>query len=295
MNAATDNKASGRELAGFALVDPGLMGLSLFRPLPRRGRNEARKRMFEMDTVHGGRKLRVVGAYTLGADDLSVLLAVMALAGLLGKTIEAAASETSRVDIVDGLESEGEVVEATHMRVRTTLYTLCHEAGLSVTGDAYDRISESLRRLRAVHYDDLGPVGGNSRRLRAGGKQNLLSAKAEEGTGEILVVINARFAAVLLGAQFIRVDLVESRHLGEMARLLHLRLSAMVRQGRGLTVPTDQLCEWVYGAPSTSDRERRRRREEVRQGMTELGAVAGWSVTENRRRMLVDVARQAGS
>ncbi len=291
MTAVSEAQTSGRELAGFAMIDPGLMGLNLFRPLPRKGRTEARKRMFEVETIHDGRKLRVAGAYTLGADDLSVLLAVLALAGLLGRPIEAAASEASRVAIIDGLESKGEVVEAKHVRLRTTLYALCHEAGVPTNGDTYERVTNSLWRMGMIGYADLGPVGSNSRSLRLSGSQRLLSASAHDATGEVTVVVNARFAAVLLGAHFVRVDLSESRDLGEMARLLHLRLSVMVRQGKALTVPTDQLCEWVYGSPATSDRERRRRREEVRHGIVELGAVDGWNLTENRRRMMVDVTR----
>lgn len=61
-------------------------------------------------------------------------------------------------------------------------------------------------RMRAVHYNDLGPVGSNSRRLSATGKQNLITIRAREDTGEIVVVINARFAAVMLGPPFGRVD-----------------------------------------------------------------------------------------
>lgn len=294
VNAATDSKAdarAGRELAGFAMVDPGLMGLNLFRPLPRKGRTEARKRMFEVDTVHGGRRLRVVGPYTLGADDLSVLLAVLALAGLMGKTIEASASEVSRVEIVDGLKSEGEVVDAVHIRTRTTLYALCHEAGLATNGDTYTRVSEALMRMGMVGYADLGPVGKNARLMRVGGSQRLLSARSDEATGEVLVVVNARFAGVLLGSQFIRVDLGESRDLGEMARLLHLRLSVMVRQGNTLTVSTDQLGEWVYGAAPRTATQRTERRKEIRPALAELGALGGWDVTENRRRLMVNVTR----
>ena len=296
MNSVSDAMTmSGRELAEFALVDPGLMGLNLFRPLPRKGRTEARKRMFEVDTVHAGRKLRVVGPYTLGADDLSVLLAVLALSGLLGKTIETSTSEVSRVDIIDGLESKGEVEESVHVRTRTTVYALCREAGVPTNGDTYARVTEALWRMAAMSYADLGPVGKNVRMMRVSGSQRLLSARTDEATGEVLVVVNARFAGVLLGAQFIKVDLAESRDLGEMARLLHLRLSVMVRQGKALTVPTDQLCEWVYGSEATSGRARLDRRKEVRQGMSELGALSGWSVVENRRRLLVDVGRQVKS
>lgn len=290
MNATTEPKAA-PELTEFAMVDPGLMGLNLFRPLPRKGRTEARKRMFEVDVVHDGRKLRVAGPYTLGADDLSVLLAVLALAGLLGKTIEASASEASRVAIVDGLESKGEVVEAVHIRTRTTLYAICREAGLSVNGDAYGRVSESLWRMAAMSYADFGAVNANARRMRASGSQRLLSASMEEGSGEVSIVINARFAAVVLGAHFVRVDLAESRDLGEMARLLHLRLSVMVRPGNSLMVTTDQLGEWLYGVPPASSTQRTERRKEVRPALAELGAVSGWEVVENRRRLMVAVTR----
>lgn len=107
MATTRNDDAPGLALADFAIVDPGIMGLNLFRPLPLRGREAARKRMFEVDTVHDGRKLRVAGAYTLRADDLAILLAVLALAGLAGKKIEVGVAESMRIDIVDGLESTG--------------------------------------------------------------------------------------------------------------------------------------------------------------------------------------------
>ncbi len=279
----------------FAMVDPGLMGMSLFRPLPRRDREAARKRMFELDMVHDGRKLRVVGAYTLGADDLRTLLAILALAGLMGMKVEAALSESARVDIRDGLESSGDVLDAIHIRTTTTLYAICREAGISPGGDSYGRVIESLRRIRAVHYDDLGPVGANHRRLNASGKQNLLVARAREDTGEIVVVLNARFAGVLLGEQFVRVNLAEARDLGEMARLLHLRLSVMVRVHHSMTVGTDQLAAWVYGSDARTTREAQDRRKELRQGMAELGQLAGWAVSENRRRLLVAITRSTAT
>lgn len=286
-NDATEDGA----LTDFALIDPGIMGLNLFRPLPRKGRTEARKRMFEVNTQSDGRKLRVVGPYTLGADDLSVLLAVLALAGLLGNKIEAVVSETSRVDIVDGLESKGEVVEATHIRVRTTLYALCREAGLEANGQAYERINESLWRMSAMSYADFGPVTANARRMRVSGSQRLLSATTDEASGEVIVVINARFARFMLGPQFIRVDLGESRALGEMARLLHLCLSSMVRLGNDLTVTLDRLGEWMYGAEARTVRERQDRRKELRRGMSELAALQNWTVAENRRRAMFSIAR----
>ena len=104
---------------------------------------------------------------------------------------------------------------------------------------------QSLRRLRGVYYDDLGRVGENSRRLYATGRQNLLSVRAREDINEIVVVLNARFARVILGPRehHARIDLQESRSLGEMARLLHARLSVRMRAGERHFVRTDELVE----------------------------------------------------
>lgn len=289
----------GREVryakAEFARLDLGIMGLPIFRALPRRGREKARRRMFEVDTVHDGRKLRVVGAYTLGADDLSVLLAVLGLVGLEGKSIMAKHSQAARVDIVDGLESEGEVINSLHMRLRTTLYALCREAGIRASGDAYGRVSESLRRLRAVHYDDMGPVGSNSRRLYASGKQNLLAVTTREDTKEVEVVINARFASFVLGDQWGNVDLRESRRLGETARILHQRLSVMLRSGSTMRISIDRMVEWAYGDEKMTASTLRDRRHEIRRSLREeINILKGWSISEPKNGSVVTITRSAG-
>lgn len=211
------------EQTEFALVDPVIMGLNIFKPLPRKGRAAARKQMFEVQTAHQGRMLEIVGAYTLGADDLSVLLAILALSGLYGEQMEAKDSRTARVQIIDGLETEGQPADKVHLRITTTTYAVCREAGITPGKKAYERIASSLKRLRAVHYNDLGRVGDNAKSLTATAKQNLLSATAREDTKELTVVINALFTEVIMGSHWIKVDLRESRMLGEMARLLHLK------------------------------------------------------------------------
>ncbi|MDT7953056.1 MAG: replication protein C, IncQ-type [Acetobacteraceae bacterium] len=278
-------------LTRFALVDPALLGVALFRPLPKQHRSAARRQMVEVDTLFDGRKLRVVSPYTLGADDLSVMLAACGMAGLLGKALSASRSEAHRIAIVDGLESEGEVVEATHVRVRTSLYALVREAGLTNAGDAYRRVTESLMRLRGVYYADLGGEGDNARRLRAGGKQNLLGTDVDEGTGEIRIVLNARFAAAILGGHHIRIDLDETRQLSEQGRILHARLSVAIRVGAHLRVPVDRLAEWIYGGPPRSNQQTRDRRRYIREALAEIGGLADWAVAEEPRRKLVEVGR----
>lgn len=270
----------------YALVDTAIMGLPVFRPLPRRGREDARHRLLDLKTTHGGLHLRVASP-TMGADDLSVLLAICGLAGLDGKKLESAHSETHRLAIIDGLESHGDVVGADHLRVRTTVYAIVREAGLAHGGEAYRRVTESLFRLRGVYYADRGHEGANSRRLIAGGRQNLVGFDADEENGEIRVVLNARFAAAILGGkQHTRVDLVEHRVLSEAGRLLHLVGSVSVRPGGLWRIRLDALVERVYGEPATTDRQRRDRRVVVRAALTEIGGLADWSVDENGRRLV---------
>lgn len=287
------------EQTQFARADPGLMRLALFRPLPRKGREQARKKMFEITVQHEGRILKLVGAYTLGADDLSILLAIIALCavaasplpGSSAKKIKIGHSETARVDIKDGLESEGEVENAVHIRLRTTLNAICREAGIAVNKQAYVRVNQSLSRLRSTHYDDLGYVGQNSKSTHMSGKQNLLSAMTREDTKEISIVLNARFSQVIFGGHHIRIDLNQSRSLGEMARILHARLTALVRPTETRSYRIDELVEAVYGEPAESTRERLDRRVHVKEGLTELSKLEGWRIAENRFKSEIVVER----
>jgi hypothetical protein len=274
-------------LTEYALVDTALIGLPLFRPLPRRGRTAARGRLLDLTTTHGGVVLRV-SAPVLGADDLSVLLAVCALAGLVGKSLEAAYSEAHRVAILDGLETAGEDMEtAEHLRLRTTVYALVREAGLAHGGDAYRRVMESLWRLRGVYYADLGREGANARRMRSGGRQSLLGFEADEAADELRVVLNARFAAAIVGGgQHSRINLLEHRQLTEAGRLLHLIASVKVRPGGYWPVALDGLCERLYGEPPTSDRHRRDRRVVLRAALAEITGLTGWSAEEDRRALV---------
>lgn len=288
------------EQTEFALVDPVIMGLNIFKPLPRKGRAAARKQMFEVRTEHQGRMLEIVGAYTLGADDLSILLAILALSGLYGDKMEAKDSRTARVQIMDGLETEGEPSKKLHLRITTTTYALCREAGIAINKNAYDRVAQSLKRLRAVHYNDLGRIGDNARSLTATAKQNLLSATAREDTKELTVVINALFTEIIMGSHWIKVDLRESRVLGEMARLLHLKLSILLRVGGERQVNLDTMVRWVYGpdekdAPSEPMAGRgvrqRHRRAEVRQGLLEIAGLRNWRVVPARNGIAFVVER----
>ena len=303
----------------FAMVDPFLFGLSLFQPLPRRDRGKAREQRLEIRTKWEERKWRVVSPFILGSDDLMILLAVLGLCGLVGnkpkaavpddprgtaggvrpmalrgvsgETIVAAESEASRVHIEDELETRGVLKDHEHFKLRTTIYALSREAGLSPTGDAYERIKESLFRMATIIYADEGAVGSNARSMTINASQRLLSARIEEDTGSVMVVVNARFTSAMFNGQFIHLDMHELRGLSEMAWLLHLKLAVAIRSGSTKEISTDSFTESVYGSCASSERERLDRRATVRQGLRELGERAGWSISENNHRQLLTISR----
>lgn len=287
----TDGMASPREVTDFARVDPALLGLNLFRPLPRRGRTQARLSAFDMKVKHDGQVLRITGSYVLGSEDLAVLLAVLALAGLTGKKIMADRAETSRAIIVDELMSRGDAVRAVHLRVRTNFHAICREAGLEISGQAYDRVTESLWRMAAITYADLGPICANSERIHAGSSQRLLTFSANKATREVVVVINARFSAVVLGPPYEPIDLHESRALGEVGRLVHFTLCLLVRQASRFRIGFDKLTDRVYGGPAASETQAKDRRREVRAALKEIAKFPAWTITDDRRSGNVLAAR----
>ena len=271
-----DNKAK-RRRTHFAMVDPGFLHISLFRPLSKTERLTGRLHATEFEFQFGGRRLKVVTPYKLGADDLLVLLTICALGGLERKK-QNTSSPANRIAIVDGLESEGEVVECDHLRIRTRISEIIREAGLIDTGGAHKRASSCLERLAAVTYADLGSVSNNTNSVRMGGKQRLLWWETKPNTGELIVILNARFTNAILGGQFSRIDLNDARKLGESSLILLTRLSSYIRENTTWSVSEDRLAEWLYGdlTSSIEKTQRNERRKKVRKSLKGLEQQTRW-------------------
>ncbi len=283
-------------LTRYARMDPGIFSMAdvaLFSPMSKVNRSAARSQPIEIAPwVYDGRKLEIVSPCTLGADDLSVLLAVCALCGLMGKSLDAAHSEAHRFAIVNGLESEGEIVKEEHIRLRTTVYRVLTEAGLTDAGDAFRRVTRSLKRMSTVQYIDLGSADGSDKTIKAGGQQNLLSMCADEATGKLQIVLNARFTAAILKIPYSRINLDESRSLRESARLLHVRLSAVIEKDRALHIGLDTLAGWIYPpCPAPSREQAAERRKYVRAGLAGIVKLPGWKCTASQKRGNVWIRR----
>ena len=289
-------RSRGTTLTRYARMDPGIFSVAdvtLFLPMSKVNRSAARSQPMEIAPwVYKGRKLEIISPCTLCADDLSVLLAVCALCGLIGKSLEAAHSEAHRVAIVDGLESEGEIVKEEHVMLRTTVYRILTEAGLTDSGNAFQRVTRSLIRMSTVQYIDLGSVDGTDKIIKAGGQQNLLSMRADEATGRLQILLNARFTAAIFKIPYSRIDLDESRSLRESARLLHVRLSAVIGKNGELHVGLNKLARWIYApCPALSREQTTERRKYVRAGLAEIGKLRGWKCTSSQTRGNVLITR----
>lgn len=270
----------------FAMMDRGLLNAGLFRPLPRCGRPDLRSSEIEVTVVSGKRNLLVSSPSILGADDLRFLLALLALAAIQKRKINATDSDECHRDLIQGLATGGWYATSEYLKVEISRSGLCREADLKVSGAAYHRMNASLERLAAVICHDGGPVDESGRSSKARGcGERLLCLRRDERFGRMAVILNSRLSSAITEGGYVRIDLNESRSLGEMARLLHLRWCSIVREGETIKVGTDRLCDMIYGSEPESSAQRSRRKEEIRRGMSFLARLPGWSVIEHRRAM----------
>lgn len=277
-------------VTSFAAVDPPLTMLPLFRPLPRQGRTEARNHNVVAEKEFGGRRISVESTWTLGADDLSALLVVCALAGMDGKVIEPSKQKVLHDGVVTHLNSKGDATDVKHLRLVTTMDVMIREVGLEHRGDSYKQVRASLKRLARVTYTDYGPVGSNMQSMRATGSQNLLDVVTEEN--EVHIMLNAWLtAAIIPGGQFSRIDLNESRTLkGEAARILHFYLSSIVRAGQQRDMELDTIVDRLYDRAAKSQRQLLNRRGVARQALKEIGGLDNWTISIKRE--AVHITRQ---
>jgi hypothetical protein len=291
----------------------------MFKPLPRQGSLEARKRNYEGQKFKfRGRWWRINAGWTLGGDDLLVLLAICAFGCVIKARVDATQSESHRVALEDLLECKGRVINANHVLVEVTRYALLLAVGMADGGENYQFLKDSLKRLRTVHYTDHGAIDANTEEEKSGSDENLLGYKTNASTGEIQILLNARFAAAILGGEAskdkiwggprVKINLDESRAISHTARILHTRLSVASRSLKRDTdkgpfrIRLDTLAKWLYGddeppmkdvAPKGTDpkiiarltkkrlaKQRRYRREVVREVLIEINGQPSWQISE---------------
>lgn len=217
----------------------------------------------EIDDGRGG--LLIQAQYTLGPEELLLLLAVLALAGMVlhnGDRYEAVRSRartklprrTIRIRRAPNGDVEGEL----------SLNCLVAEMGLSETSKNRLRAMVSLARLAGVTCLDLGGPGRH-RDLSTGPR--LLTFRytpnPETKRRELEFSLSSRLTEAVIqksarDGDAVRVAMGEARQLSDGARILHTHLSAVVTQAHeGTVIALSDIAAWIYGPNPTSTHRKR--------------------------------------
>ena len=257
--------------ATYAKHDPATAIAGLFRPLRRGERREAK---LDISVTFNRATLRFIGFEPLGIDDEDVLLAVLAEAGLDGKTLDPSPSGPVGQALVQALKPTGTARSARRIMVTTTVYRIISNIGLTQSGGNYVQVKASLVRLANFQMVITTSDGST--------QENLL-AYMEHSDGTLRVAVNHALAAAILGQlQYVIISLQERRTLtSASAKALHSWLSATIRPGATQKSNLDKLANHVWGQ-STNNACARKRKQRLLASLQQIAQLPGWRVTRTR-------------
>jgi hypothetical protein len=271
----------------FALHDPAVcLAPNLFRSL-KRGQREQEK--LHVVYEREGNRIEFKGPEPLGADDLRVLQALVALAGFKGKPLKLNDTESEEAtQLARNLKPIDEATGESALVVRDTLNRIASEAGYNSPegGSAASRIRASIERLWAVSII----VQHGSRRM---GFRLVSQYASDDASGQLYVALNPRITAAVLGGQHTRIDLREVRALkSDAARLLHQRLSAVIDQGKSRCISLRKLASYVWHKEAEGAAVRQRK-VRLRKALDEIAATDGWTIEPDVKPDQVVISRKA--
>ena len=265
---------------GYAMIDrthtlcPGL-----FRSLS----NDDRKKRLDLRyKVSEDQFIEFKGPYMLGALELRVLQAIVAMAGPDGKLLsnDATASILGRELMRELFTPDAKLrrsKEKPHsLMVSGSLRGLLSELGMAVSGANIRTMRKSIETLFMV------TVFLEKDGVRAGSRL-LGSYASDEATGDLCVAINPLLAGAVLGhRQYTRIDLNEVRALKtDAAHLLHQRLCAWIDAGKVRKVSMEYLMSYAWPDPSSVESTIKKRKSAVRKALREFEAI-GWQIVEKK-------------
>lgn len=253
--------------ATYAKTDPATAIAGLFRPLRRGERREAK---LDVCVTFKGIALRFIGFEPLGTDDEDVLLAVMAEAGLDGKTLDPSPSGPVGQALVQALKPTGTARSAMRIMVSTTVYRLIQNIGLTHSGTNRRHVKASLIRL--ANFQMVVTTADGS-------VQEHLLAWMEDGNGRLKIAVNHALASAILGHQYVIISLHERRSLtSDSAKTLHSWLSATIHPANTQKSSLDTLADRVWG-PSANPACARKRKQRLRAALQQIEQLPHWRVT----------------
>lgn len=268
----------------FAKMDPSIFALSLFRPLKKGDR-----RVFEVEGVYNKEKIKIIAALGLGAPELSVLLAIITLAGQKSEVERTSMGvNADHEDRVKPLKPNALASANDHAVLQTTIRSIMTTAGLTDGGGNYEIFQGILERLRFVSYVREVMRGNRIVKL-SGAQEGLLYYEVCESTDEIIITISEHLSRVLItNKPFDMLWMPDYRAIkGGVGRILLTRLTVLTRSLHTKRYRLDDLIPMIYGEdPSQLGSKIRDRRRALRQGLAELGSLPSWEVSEDHRAVI---------
>ncbi len=262
----------------------------LFRPLsdnPKHRLNAPNGFLCKM--MHEETEVQLYAAGPLNAQDLKVLLVIVAMAGMDKNTFNRDSTEPPFPELWRQLTTEGVATSRDSVGARTSAYEVLREAGLTDTGPNRRRLTDALIRLSTVRQ-----ITRKGNKVSSGA--NLLSFVHDEGTGDLLIGLTPQLASFVLGytRQHVRISLEEVRALTLPAAIItHALLSARVRPGaaKPARYGIGTLADTAYG-PSTNASTSRGRRQKILRAMDQISDLALWDVSFENDNVLISRQKQ---
>lgn len=280
------SKNNGHNIKNFALAAPFLGRVPrLFMPMP----SGKRPINIILDAESGHEKLRVELAEGLDSSDQSVLLVLIALAGIDSKIISSANTGPKSSLLWSDLNVSFDAETEQCALVTTTQTDILNILGWNRSGHEYNRLKKCLNRLKNVSL----LISKGERQWRSGLLSYLINNTSAIGGEDIVyVVLNSKIAKALDGGQYARICLEERRSLSSnIAQLLHTWLSFNINHGYHLSPYIDTLVQRIWGEPCKlhqskskteyEKKEIRRKRAEIVTALKQLSELDGWRVRFN--------------
>lgn len=280
------SKNNDHNVKNFALAAPFLGRIpGLFMPMP----SGKRPINIILDAESGHEKLRVELAEGLDSSDQSVLLVLIALAGIDSKIISSANTGPKSSLLWNDLNVSFDAETEQCALVTTTQTDILNILGWNRSGHEYNRLKKCLNRLKNVSL----LISKGERQWRSGLLSYLINNTSAIGGEDIVyVVLNSKIARALDGGQYARICLEERRSLSSnIAQLLHTWLSFNINHGYHLSPYIDTLVQRIWGEPCKphqskskteyEKKEIRRKRAEIVTALKQLSELDGWRVRFN--------------
>ncbi|AUH34425.1 replication protein C, IncQ-type [Paracoccus tegillarcae] len=254
----------------------------LFRSLAP---GDRRRLKLDVSYDNEGRRVEFRGFEPLGAIDLKVLQALVALSGPFGNELMEPAgddasspAEAFRQLYALDMDQDRSPGQRPHAVVtRATLRKVARLAGLGEGGTSLKRVRDSIERMScvAVLFEK------DSKRFIT---HFMTQYASEAKSGEFKVALNPVLSEVFFeGGRYARLSLDEMKALkSDPATLIHFHLCGRVDCGRSLDIGLKKLMGYIWPDDANTASTYRRRKQALLVALKEVEGL-GWGVNKVRR------------